>query len=163
MEATGEARVPPGEHVVSPARDGLPLTVRDGLLFTLGYVHGRDPATAVERVLDLCVRAAATDPPGGYDGHATVTVDAVLHAVASRPPRCPRCEHVVSTDRAWWLCPNDPPCAHGSVLHDIWDYDDESPMCCVDGCDCGKGAPPRLSSGRNWDMSKPATPPAGTS
>lgn len=37
----------------------------------------------------------------------------------------------------WWLCPNDPPCPHGGVLHDIEDYGDEHPTCCVEGCDCG--------------------------
>jgi hypothetical protein len=38
---------------------------------------------------------------------------------------------------AWWLCPNSPRCPHGSVLHDVYDYEDESPRCCVDGCGCG--------------------------
>src|SRR4030095_17221873 len=37
----------------------------------------------------------------------------------------------------WWRCPNDPPCTHGAVLHDITERDDPSPRCCVDGCDCG--------------------------
>jgi hypothetical protein len=34
-----------------------------------------------------------------------------------------------------WACPNDPPCPHGSVVHDIYDYDDPLPTCCF--CDCG--------------------------
>ena len=38
----------------------------------------------------------------------------------------------------WWLCPNDPPCPHGRVLHDVEDFEDESPTCCVEGCDCGR-------------------------
>lgn len=41
----------------------------------------------------------------------------------------------------WWLCPNDPPCPHGSVLHDEEDYDDESPTCCVEDCACGRTLP----------------------
>ena len=36
-------------------------------------------------------------------------------------------------------CPNDPPCPHW--LHDIEDWDDKSPTCCTDGCDCGKRKP----------------------
>lgn len=38
---------------------------------------------------------------------------------------------------SWWRCPNDPPCPHGAVLHDIEDYDDDRPRCCAEGCDCG--------------------------
>lgn len=42
-------------------------------------------------------------------------------------------------DRARWLaCPNDPPCAHSGLLHDIDSLDDPKPMCCADGCNCGK-------------------------
>lgn len=45
---------------------------------------------------------------------------------------------------AWWLCPNQPRCGHGAVLHDVDDYDDPIPRCCVDGCPCGAilGPPP---------------------
>lgn len=39
--------------------------------------------------------------------------------------------------RAWWLCPNDPPCPHGAAVHDVYDADDVTPRCCIDGCDCG--------------------------
>lgn len=38
---------------------------------------------------------------------------------------------------AWWLCPNLPRCGHPAVLHDIEEYDDPVPRCCVDGCRCG--------------------------
>lgn len=38
----------------------------------------------------------------------------------------------------WWLCPNDPPCPHAGVVHDIYDYTDLTPRCCVEGCDCGQ-------------------------
>ena len=31
---------------------------------------------------------------------------------------------------------NIPPCPHW--LHDIEDYDDPSPTCCVDDCTCGR-------------------------
>lgn len=65
---------------------------RDGLLFTHGYDYDRDPAAAVERVLDLCARAASI--PGGYDGGATVTVGQVLRAVAI--PKASPVEHIVS-------------------------------------------------------------------
>lgn len=41
---------------------------------------------------------------------------------------------------AWWLCPNDPPCGHGAVLHDVEDHEDPSPTCCVEGCGCGRPA-----------------------
>lgn len=38
----------------------------------------------------------------------------------------------------WWLCPNEPRCPHGAILHDEEDYDDDSPTCCVEGCTCGR-------------------------
>jgi len=38
----------------------------------------------------------------------------------------------------WWYCPNDPPCPHGSVLHDKEDMEDARAICCVEGCECGK-------------------------
>lgn len=40
----------------------------------------------------------------------------------------------------WWLCPNEPRCSHGAILHDVDDYDDPTPRCCVDGCACGAAA-----------------------
>lgn len=42
----------------------------------------------------------------------------------------------------WWLCPNEPRCPHGAALHDIEDYEDITPMCCVEGCRCGQPQPP---------------------
>lgn len=41
----------------------------------------------------------------------------------------------------WWKCPNDPPCPHGAVLHDVDELDDPLPRCCAEGCDCGASAP----------------------
>jgi hypothetical protein len=37
----------------------------------------------------------------------------------------------------WWLCPNEPRCAHPAALHDVEDFDDPTPRCCAEGCDCG--------------------------
>jgi hypothetical protein len=37
----------------------------------------------------------------------------------------------------WWRCPNEPPCPHGAVLHDIEDAEDQLPRCCAEGCGCG--------------------------
>ena len=37
----------------------------------------------------------------------------------------------------WWLCPNDPPCPHGAVLHD-GDGADEPFTCGAEGCTCGR-------------------------
>jgi len=34
-------------------------------------------------------------------------------------------------------CPNEPPCEHDGLVHDIEDYSDPLPRCCVDGCGCG--------------------------
>ena len=34
-------------------------------------------------------------------------------------------------------CPNEPPCEHDGLVHDIEDYGDPLPRCCVDGCRCG--------------------------
>lgn len=44
------------------------------------------------------------------------------------------------TDGEWWLCPNEPRCPHGAVLHDFEDMEDDHPRCCVEGCDCGRQA-----------------------
>lgn len=44
---------------------------------------------------------------------------------------------MMSSDGDWWLCPNGT-CSHGSIMHDIDDWDDPSPTCCVEGCGCGK-------------------------
>lgn len=38
---------------------------------------------------------------------------------------------------AWWLCPNQPRCDHAGVVHDIEDFEDQTPRCCADGCQCG--------------------------
>jgi hypothetical protein len=46
---------------------------------------------------------------------------------------------------AWLTCPNEPRCPHMGLLHDINDYDDPAPMCCVEGCACGKS--PALPEG----------------
>ncbi len=40
-------------------------------------------------------------------------------------------------EMTWWLCPNEPRCPHGALFHDVYDFDDPSPTCCVDGCTCG--------------------------
>ncbi len=37
-----------------------------------------------------------------------------------------------------FACPNDPPCGHSGILHDIYEPADPRPMCCADGCGCGK-------------------------
>lgn len=39
---------------------------------------------------------------------------------------------------ASFACPNQPPCPHPGLVHDIEDYSDPKPMCCADGCPCGK-------------------------
>jgi hypothetical protein len=41
----------------------------------------------------------------------------------------------------WWRCPNDPPCPHGGMVHDIYDLEDTVPRCCAEGCDCGRRVP----------------------
>jgi hypothetical protein len=40
--------------------------------------------------------------------------------------------------RGWWLCPNGE-CDHGNIFHDIEDFEDRRPTCCVEGCPCGHG------------------------
>jgi hypothetical protein len=41
----------------------------------------------------------------------------------------------------WGPCPNEPRCAHSAATHDIAEYDDPRPMCCVPDCTCGKEQP----------------------
>ena len=38
---------------------------------------------------------------------------------------------------AWWLCPNEPRCPHGAIIHDVYELGD-TPTCCVEGCGCGR-------------------------
>jgi hypothetical protein len=40
-----------------------------------------------------------------------------------------------------WRCPNDPPCEHGVMLHDMWTVEDPQWTCCVESCDCGRDHP----------------------
>jgi hypothetical protein len=56
----------------------------------------------------------------------------------------------------WWLCPNDPPCPHGRILHDGDGYD-EPYMCCVDGCGCDGDT---QHIGEPTTTTAPATTPA---
>jgi len=37
----------------------------------------------------------------------------------------------------WYLCPNEPPCPHARLFHDVYDEEDEVPRCCAEGCRCG--------------------------
>lgn len=49
----------------------------------------------------------------------------------------------------WWLCPNEPRCPHGAVLHDICgdlECELDVPTCCVEGCDCGRNGAVRVDS-----------------
>jgi hypothetical protein len=33
--------------------------------------------------------------------------------------------------------PNEPPCPHPALVHDIEDWEDMVPRCCAEGCGCG--------------------------
>lgn len=46
----------------------------------------------------------------------------------------------------WASCPNDPPCPHAGIIHDIYDFEDEVPTCCAEGCGCGKRPPGKEGS-----------------
>lgn len=35
------------------------------------------------------------------------------------------------------LSPGCPTCGHGDAFHDVYDYDDPYPTCCIEGCTCG--------------------------
>lgn len=37
----------------------------------------------------------------------------------------------------WWRCPNEPPCGHAGLFHDVYDDEDQVPRCCAEGCPCG--------------------------
>ncbi len=49
------------------------------------------------------------------------------------------------SESGWWLCPNDPPCPHVGVVHDIADWDDPNQpaptifLCDADHSRGGKG------------------------
>jgi hypothetical protein len=66
----------------------------------------------------------------GFDGSAMQPA-----TPARRGPAAPR---DAASPAAWWRCPNDPPCPHAAVVHDIEDLGDQTPTCCMDGCDCGQ-------------------------
>ena len=46
----------------------------------------------------------------------------------------------VTAPTAWWVCPNEPRCPHGAVVHDVYDDEDQVPRCCAEGCQCGARA-----------------------
>jgi hypothetical protein len=47
-----------------------------------------------------------------------------------------------ATPTPWGRCPNNPPCEHPSFIHDVsGDPEDPKPMCCADGCRCGRPDP----------------------
>lgn len=35
-------------------------------------------------------------------------------------------------------CPNSPRCEHPAYVHDIDTYEEPRPICCADGCSCGR-------------------------
>jgi hypothetical protein len=35
-------------------------------------------------------------------------------------------------------CPNDPPCPHPALVHDTDELNQPQPLCCAQGCDCGR-------------------------
>lgn len=37
-------------------------------------------------------------------------------------------------------CPNQPPCGHSGLVHEIDDWDGPLPRCCEEGCVCGARA-----------------------
>jgi hypothetical protein len=39
--------------------------------------------------------------------------------------------------RRWWLCPNEPPCPHAAVFHEIEEMGAPD-VCSVAGCGCGR-------------------------
>lgn len=93
-----------------------------------------------ERLTDAELRAAAARRPG----YATYP-----QYRPGQPERLGQLPAVTAPQRLtkqggdqvvieWWLCPNEPRCPHGAVLHDVDDYDDPSPTCCVEGCGCGR-------------------------
>jgi len=48
-----------------------------------------------------------------------------------------RLEALSAAPRGWRRCPNDPPCPHPGVVHDI-DVPGGVEQCCEEGCGCGK-------------------------
>lgn len=44
---------------------------------------------------------------------------------------------VESVGRQWWVCPNDPPCDHAAVFHDIEEYGAPE-VCTIGDCGCGR-------------------------
>ena len=68
--------------------------------------------------------------------------DRLAHLDAKRAELVAAGQDTTAVDTVrWWVCPNQPPCPHGAVVHDVEDFDDRLPRCCVEGCGCGqKGA-----------------------
>ncbi len=71
---------------------------------------------------------------------------------AGDQPAAPEPAQALSAVPAWLRCPNEPPCPHTGLLHDIDDYDDPNPRCCVEGCDCGKGERQNATQGNEGEQ-----------
>jgi hypothetical protein len=52
---------------------------------------------------------------------------------------------------SWWFCPSDPPCPHPGLVHDIYLPEDPRPMCCMEGCTCGRPATPAVGGPPSQD------------
>jgi hypothetical protein len=62
-------------------------------------------------------------------------------AEAAEAAGIPVTPHTPGGVAPWWLCPNTPPCPHAAVVHDIYDWGDPAPNCCIDGCTCPAVSP----------------------
>jgi hypothetical protein len=130
------SKPPQGTPRVPASRAGAPPRARLRLLVR---PHG---TPHVSHMAQPAVRLPGRTP--------TLTPD--LHPqTRARPQPCcslhPHHQADPMSDQGWWLCPNDPPCAHGEVLHDVDEYQgDGTETCCVEGCDCRGRPTARMST-----------------
>lgn len=163
-----DGRLADAEHIAS-WHPGVALAIADWLDVEGAILERRMSTESVE-VPALRVARAYLGTRGGsvaaLDGRQDV--DAQALAAAEPPPGSfaadmlpPDVRERLAASAAAFRCPNDPPCAHPGLLHDIEDYADPRPRCCADGCPCGAAAPapPRLVDWQKLDGWTDCAPP----
>jgi hypothetical protein len=112
------------------------VRVRGGAVIAAQPAHVREIAPD-----EFAQRLAEGGPEGEVVGFHRVQTPAGERVVYHHADEEPENPGGVPAQQ-WLRCPNEPPCPHAAVVHDIYDYAKPSPRCCVLGCDCGRSAQP---------------------
>jgi hypothetical protein len=89
------------------------------------------------RMRELPGSFAADPPPGTIEITRVEEAGGRYHIWYAPVPAVPAPDGDGNGPGSWWKCPNEPPCPHGGVVHDVHNLEDQVPRCCVEDCPCG--------------------------